>query len=75
MKQAHGYCLKEIAGVFYLLPYGQLISDHCRGVQLNEAGIHWKKYIPAVNFSNVLSDIMRLKKMRFRIWKLIWIHF
>lgn len=39
MKQTKGYSLQEIAGVFYLLPYGQLIADHCRGVQLNEAGI------------------------------------
>lgn len=39
MKQTKGYSLQEIAGVFYLLPYGQLIADHCRGVQLNEAGV------------------------------------
>ena len=39
MKQTEEYCLKEIEGVFYLLPYGQLISDHYRGVQLNETGV------------------------------------
>lgn len=40
MKQAEEYSLQEISGVFYLLPYGQLIADHCRGVQLNETGVY-----------------------------------
>lgn len=39
MKQREGYILQEISGVFYLLPYGQRIADHCRGVQLNETGV------------------------------------
>lgn len=39
MKQSSGYLLKIIAGVPYLLPYGQNIADHRRGVQLNETGV------------------------------------
>ena len=27
IKRQEGYCLKEIAGVHYLLPYGQKVSD------------------------------------------------
>ncbi len=60
MKQAHGYCLKEIAGVFYLLPYGQLISDHCRGVQLNEAGLFlWNTLEKVHSRSELLECFIR----------------
>lgn len=40
MRQADGYILQDIAGVPYLLPYGQLIADHRHGVQLNETGVY-----------------------------------
>lgn len=39
MKQADGYLLETIAGVPYLLPYGQNIADLKRGVQLNDTGV------------------------------------
>ena len=39
MKQTDGYILHEIAGIPYILPYGQLIADHKRGVQLNKTGV------------------------------------
>lgn len=38
MKQKEGFVLKTIEGVPYLLPYGQNIADHKRGVSLNETG-------------------------------------
>lgn len=40
MKQTDGYILREIAGIPYLLPYGQLIADHRHGVRLNETGVY-----------------------------------
>ena len=39
MKQVDGYLLETIAGVPYLLPYGQNIADLKRGVQLNDTGV------------------------------------
>ncbi len=60
MRQTKGYCLKEIAGVFYLLPYGQLISDHCRGVQLNETGIFlWNTLEKVHSRSELLECFIR----------------
>lgn len=38
MKQNPSFLLKELAGVPYLLPYGQMIADHKRGIKLNETG-------------------------------------
>jgi len=37
--QNKGYCLKEIAGVHYLLPYGQKVADQRKGIVLNETGV------------------------------------
>ena len=38
MKRTPGYLLQNIAGTDYLLPYGQQIADHRRGVAVNETG-------------------------------------
>lgn len=34
------YALREISGIFYLLPFGQMISDHGHGIQINETGCY-----------------------------------
>ena len=39
IKRQEGYCLKEIAGVHYLLPYGQKVADQRKGIGLNETGV------------------------------------
>lgn len=39
MIQNPGYVLKELAGVPYLLPYGQMIADHRRGTKINHTGL------------------------------------
>lgn len=39
MKLKNGYLLHEIAGVPYLLPYGQNIADHRRSMRFNEASL------------------------------------
>lgn len=39
MKQAANYSLVKIADSFYILPYGQNIANHRRGVRLNDTGI------------------------------------
>ena len=43
MRQNNGFLLKEIAGVPYLLPYGQMMADRKRGMQINATGAYlWK---------------------------------
>jgi len=43
MKQNKGFILREIADVPYLLPYGQMIADHKRGMKINSTGVYlWK---------------------------------
>ena len=45
IKRQEGYCLKEIAGVHYLLPYGQKVADQRKGIVLNETGVFlWNAY-------------------------------
>ena len=39
IKRQEGYCLKKIAGVQYLLPYGQKVADQKKGILLNETGV------------------------------------
>ena len=39
IKRQDGYCLKEIAGIQYLLPYGQKVADQKRGILLNDTGL------------------------------------
>lgn len=40
MKRKPGYLLQRIANTDYLLPYGQLIADHRRGISLNSTGVY-----------------------------------
>ena len=54
MKQNSSYVLKELAGVPYLLPYGQMIADHKRGMKINETG----KY-----FWNLLKNSMSMEEV------------
>jgi len=43
MKQNKSFLLKEIAGIPYILPYGQMIADHKRGLKTNSTGVWlWK---------------------------------
>lgn len=39
MKRRPGYLLQRISGTEYLLPYGQQIADHQRGISLNSTGV------------------------------------
>lgn len=34
------YVLREISGVFYLIPFGQMISDRGHGIEINETGCY-----------------------------------
>ena len=43
MKRNPGYLLQNTSDTYFLLPYGQLIADHRRGISLNETGAFvWK---------------------------------
>lgn len=44
MKLSKDYILQTLYGISYLLPYGQAIAEHRRGVRLNETGVFlWEK--------------------------------
>lgn len=38
MQRNNCYMLKEISNVKYILPFGQMIADHRRGIQVNDTG-------------------------------------
>lgn len=56
MKQNSSFILKEIAGVPYLLPYGQMIADHKRGLKTNATGVYlWNMFAEALSMEEVIS--------------------
>ena len=43
MKRNDSYILTELAGIPYLLPFGQMIADHKPGIRMNKTGVFlWK---------------------------------
>ena len=78
IKRQEGYCLKEIAGVHYLLPYGQKVADQRKGIVLNETGVFlWNELQISMtddalaeklvhHYSADAKRLMKLK-MRFKI--------
>ena len=56
MKQYSSFLLKEIAGVPYLLPYGQMIANHRRGLKTNATGVYlWNLLAEELSIEEVLS--------------------
>ena len=56
MKQNNSFILKEIAGVPYLLPYGQMIADHKRGLKTNATGVYlWNLFAEELSMEEVIS--------------------
>ncbi len=56
MKQNPGFTLKEFSGVPYLLPFGQMIASHKRGLKTNATGIYvWNLLETEHSLSEVLS--------------------
>lgn len=56
MKQNQGFILREIANIPYLLPYGQMIADHKRGMKINATGVYlWKLLEQERTLSELLS--------------------
>ena len=39
MRQNNGFVLREIDNIPYLLPYGQMLADRKRGIQINDTGV------------------------------------
>ena len=39
IKRQEGYQLKNIEGVYHLLPFGQKVADQKRGITMNETGV------------------------------------
>ena len=60
MKIRSGYILRQIAGVSYILPVGQNIADHKRGVQLNDSGLFlWNALKEHATEEELLALLMR----------------
>lgn len=60
MKIRNGYMLREIAGVSYILPVGQNIADHKRGIKLNESGLFlWNALQNQSSEEELLSLLMQ----------------
>ena len=56
MKQNRSFLLQEIAGVPYLLPFGQMIADHKRGLKTNATGVYlWNLLETEHTLEEVLS--------------------
>lgn len=56
MKTSPVFSFCRIAGVPYLLPYGQGIADHMRGIRLNESGAFlWNKLQNNLPFDELLD--------------------
>lgn len=59
MKQNKGFVLKTIDQTTYLLPYGQNIADHKRGLSLNDTGIFlWKALETSVTKEALVQQLM-----------------
>lgn len=55
MKQNSSFILKEIAGVPYLLPYGQMIANHKRGLKTNATGVYlWNLLAEELSMEEVI---------------------
>lgn len=56
MKTSDGFVKTTIAGIPYLLPYGQKIADHARSLRLNDSGaLLWDTLSLGANKSTLLS--------------------
>ena len=64
MKQNPSYILKELAGVPYLLPYGQMIADHKRGMKINETG---KFFWNLLKNSMSMEEVLTIGKEHFEV--------
>jgi hypothetical protein len=54
-KIREGYVVREIGGESYLLPYGQNVADHRRGMKLNDSGVFlWKLLQEVTNEDELL---------------------
>lgn len=57
MKQNSNFILKEIAGVPYLLPYGQMIADHQRGLKTNATGVYlWNLLAKELSLDEIIAE-------------------
>ena len=56
MKTSDGFVKTTIAGIPYLLPYGQKIADHARSLRLNDSGaLLWDTLSLGADKSTLLS--------------------
>lgn len=72
MKQNPHFILRELSGVPYLMPYGQMIADHKRGIKINEsAGYFWN----LLTEDHSIDEILAIGKEHFHIADEDWTNF
>lgn len=55
-KSSSQFVLRKIAQALYLLPFGQKIADHARGLQVNETSVFfWELLKPGRSFAELLE--------------------
>ena len=60
MKRNPGYRLQRIANTEYLLPYGQQIVDHRRGISLNSTGVYvWSLLEKEISREELTSEYLK----------------
>lgn len=64
MKQNPYFILKELAGVPYLLPYGQMIADHRRGMKINVTGAYFWNLLSE---EHTMEEILSIAQKHFEI--------
>lgn len=58
MKLSEQYTLQTFYGISYLLPYGQNIAEHRRGIQLNETGVFlWQQLKAGYSRAELLKNM------------------
>lgn len=59
MKHVDGYLLKTVENISYILPYGQNIADHKRGLALNETGTFlWELLKDDLSYETILKKFI-----------------
>ena len=64
MKQNSSFLLKEIAGIPYLLPYGQMVADQMRGIRTNATGV-WLWHLLKQEHS--LEEVLSLSAIHYEV--------
>lgn len=64
MRQNPSFTLTTLAGIPYLLPYGQMIADHRHGIKINETGVFFWNLLST---EHTMEEVLSIGKEYFQI--------